>query len=81
MCELAEKDKKAPSTWMGRMYKVFAYQNGALLGSGYVVVDDKSGAHEPVLSDLQGNLLTGGMYEVRISDDLPKLVLVSGRTH
>lgn len=80
MCELNE-DKRKPTTWVGRMYKVFAYQNGALIGSGYVVVDNESGAHEPVMSDLQGNHLNSGMYEVRISDDDPKFVLVSGRTH
>lgn len=81
MCELGEKKRKELSTWTGRMYKVFAYQDGALLGSGYVVVDDKSGAHEPVLTDLQGNLLMGGPYEVRIAEGNPQLVYVSGRTH
>jgi hypothetical protein len=83
MCWMCENNKKAqPSTWMGRMYKVFAFQDGALLGSGYVIVDDRSGSHEPVLTDLQGNhLAINGMFEVRIADGNPQLVLVSGRTH
>jgi hypothetical protein len=80
LCEL-EKDKKKPVSWPGRLYKVHAYQNGALVGSGYVIVDDMSGAHEPILHDLKGELLESGIFDIRITDDLPKLVTVSGSKH
>jgi len=79
MCE--EQEKKKPTTWLGRMYDVFVYDNGALIGSGYVIVDDMSGAHEPVLRDLHGNYLNGGIYQIQVSDKNPVFVTVSGSKH
>jgi hypothetical protein len=78
MCDINEEKRKPNTT--GRMYEVVAYKDGAIVGSGYVIVDER-GAHEPVLHDIIGNMLEPGMFEIRISEDMPRFVVVNWSKH
>lgn len=82
MCWMCEIDDKKPKFYLGRIYEVCVYKNGAIVGRGHCVVDDMYGAHEPMVKDLMGNPLTSNDYDnVSVSDDAPKFTFYNGSKH
>lgn len=64
----------------GFAYKVYAYLDGALIGHG-LVIRSHMGMEVPWLYDIMGEPLPHGMYELRVSEEEPRIVTVNRSIH
>ena len=53
----------------GVMHKVIVYDNGALVGYGYVISYPDGEMSKPDLFDIAGNKLSEGWYQINVTSD------------
>ena len=54
---------------IGVMHKILVYDNGAIIGYGYVTINHKGDMSNPDLYDIKGMRLPEGWYTLKITEE------------
>jgi len=60
---------------IGVMHKIIVYDNGAIIGYGYVIIDNKGDMSTPDLFDIKGTRLPEGWYTLQVGTEYFNVVI------
>jgi len=63
------KDRKKPATKNGVMHKLLVYDNGAMIGYGFVITYPDGKMTAPELFDIAGKKLDEGWYQLTMTNE------------
>lgn len=69
MTEPSKKKKPKSATKSGVMHKLYVYDNGALIGYGFVITYPDGRMSAPELFDIGGKKLPEGWYQLQMTQE------------
>ncbi len=70
-----EKKKRKPQIKNGTMHKLIVYENGAIVGYGFIIRYTNGDMSKPDLYDFKGERLPEGWYNLQITHESHNVVV------